>query len=69
MPIAATITYLTVALTTTFLIQLVILARAVKSSTTPGSILTYFIFSCAIGYLVFYGTLLLLPELWPAGGG
>ena len=66
-----TATYLGAAYTAATLTQLLFLTRAIRYSRSTGSVLGYFLLGTAAGFIVFYLTLLLLPQIWPltAGGG
>ena len=69
-----TATYLGAAYTAAALFQLIFLTRAIASSKTAGSVLGYFLMGTAVGLIVFYLTLLFLPQVWPidpstVGGG
>ena len=64
---ALTATYLGAALTAAFICVLVAFFYAESSGTNSASRATYLLFGFAVGYLVFYLTLLVLPYL--VGGG
>lgn len=69
MKFVLTATYLGIALTAAFIAVLIAAYIGEIHSTNTNSRLTYLLYGFFAGYAVFYIVLLLLPQLWSAGGG